>query len=149
MKEILTGNPNTRKTSCVLLCECSCSLPPPRNVGNEEPEGREGKEPVGGGARVGLLELQPLGGRDLGSCKGASETLPRIMNLILFQESRRTEMSSKSTFGCLTIFECNFMQRLTHMEPCVLSQLQKYLVPISEDRSRGDWGVGWSEKTEA
>lgn len=107
------------------------------------------RKPVGGGARVGLRELQPRVDGDLGSCKGASETLPRIMNLILFQESRRTEMSSKSTFGCLTIFECNFMQRLTHMEPCVLSQLQKYLDPISEDRSRGDWGVGSSEKPEA
>ena len=36
------------------------------------------------------------------------------MNLILFQETRRTEMSLKSTFGCLTVFECNFMQS-THI----------------------------------
>lgn len=53
------------------------------------------RKPVGGGARVGLRELQPPGGRDLGSCKGASENLPWTMNLILFQESRRTEMSKK------------------------------------------------------
>ena len=54
MKEILTGNPNRRKTNWVLISECSCSLPHSAVSVIKSERAENERKMVGDGARAGL-----------------------------------------------------------------------------------------------